>query len=295
MNDLQSTVPDDNALLRQSLYQGKLYLFRANTESRSLVDALLPEIDEVLGADGSARTAQFRLSDSDLFERVGGLRKRFYCSPEFHERAGRLMASLGFASADNAFDPVRLRVIAHASHLNPAAAPLFYGHRDTWYSNSQSMISWWIPLHDVAAEETFEFFPDDFSRPVRNDSEVFDFDHWVRDGQRRRIGWQDSETGRVERYPQLLEDPRGRRIAVTCRAGDILLFSAQHLHQTRPNLTGRTRFSVDFRTVHLGDHAAGRGAPNVDNRSTGSSLAQFVRLNESPTEKLGARSGEPRV
>ena len=42
-------------------------------------------------------------------------------------------------------------------------------------------------------------------------------------------------------------------------------------------MAGATRFSVDFRTVHLGDHRAGLGAPNVDNHSTGSALKDYVR------------------
>jgi hypothetical protein len=51
-----------------------------------------------------------------------------------------------------------------------------------------------------------------------------------------------------------------------------------HFHQTRKNATGRTRFSLDFRTVDLADHEAGVGAPNVDNRSTGSTVRDYVRI-----------------
>ena len=221
--------------------------------------------------------SQFRLSDSEYFAAIGRLRKLFYTQRKFHERLAEVMASARFDPAENAFDPIRLRAIAHDGHLNPAAQALYYGHRDTWYSNPQSMISWWIPLHDVRPEETFEFFPDHFDRVVPNDSECFDFDTWVAKGQARRIGWRDSQTGRMARYPQLLTEPTGHTIPVACHAGEILLFSGQHLHKTRPNRTGRTRFSIDFRTVHLEDHACGRGAPNVDNRSTGSSLPQMIR------------------
>jgi hypothetical protein len=121
------------------------------------------------------------------------------------------------------------------------------------------------------------FFPDEFTRPVVNDSEIFDFDAWVEDGQEKRVGWQNRRTGTTAGYPQLHEPPRGRRIPVTCRAGDILLFSGQHLHQTRNNTTRKTRFSMDFRTVHLKDHADGIEAINVDNQSTGLSLQQFVQ------------------
>ena len=40
---------------------------------------------------------------------------------------------------------------------------------------------------------------------------------------------------------------------VVGKPGSALLFSAQHLHATVPNTSGRTRFSIDFRTVHRED------------------------------------------
>ncbi len=46
--------------------------------------------------------------------------------------------------------------------------------------------------------------------------------------------------------------------------GDLLCFSGAHLHASVPNSTGLARFSVEARTVDVGDVAAGRGAPNVD-------------------------------
>ena len=153
------------------------------------------------------------------------------------------------------------------------------------------MLTWWIPLHDVAAEETFEFMPEAFATAVRNDSEIFDFDA-VGDGQEKRIGWQDRQTGQMERHPELLEPPPGRRIAFSACAGDILLFSAQHLHQTRRNTTGRARFSVDFRSVHLGDHEAGEGPANVDNRSAGSLLAQLVHSGHADSRRDPAGPAE---
>lgn len=276
MTKMHTLLDADNTVVRRKIYQGQLFARPATQGSTSLAKAVWDEVERELGADGPARTAQFRLSADEFFARVGRLRKRIYTSAQYHQRVFDLLRELGFSPADNAFDPIRLRVISHGGHHNPAARPMYHGHRDTWYSNPQSMITWWIPLHDVRPEETFEFFPDEFSREVSNDSEIFDFDDWVALGQDKRIGWQDEKTGRTAGYPRLLEPPQGRRIPVACGAGDVLLFSAQHLHQTRPNEVGETRFSIDFRTVHLSDHANGIGPSNIDNRSTGTSLRQFV-------------------
>ena len=273
---MQTQIQTDNQSVREQIYRGELFLLLATDASRALASTVWSELEHEFADVGPVREVQFYCSDDEFFEHVGRLRKRFYTSPLYHDMLTSLIHGLGFNAAEHAFDPIRLRVIPHDGHQRIAARPMYYSHRDTWYSNPQSMITWWIPLHDVCPEETFEFFPDEFERPVSNDSEIFDFDAWVADGQKRRIGWQDKRTGLEAGYPHLMEEPRGDRIPVACSAGDTLLFSAQHLHQTRPNTTGQTRFSIDFRTVHLTDHAAGIAPRNVDNRSTGSSLMQFV-------------------
>jgi len=59
-----------------------------------------------------------------------------------------------------------------------------------------------------------------------------------------------------------------------------MIFSGAQLHSTVPNTSGRTRFSIDFRTVHVDDVRAHRGAPNVDVRCTGTTLRDFVRASD---------------
>jgi hypothetical protein len=44
-----------------------------------------------------------------------------------------------------------------------------------------------------------------------------------------------------------------------------------------PNTSGRTRFSIDFRTVSLVDVKAKNGAPNLDSHPIGTSLRDFMR------------------
>ena len=47
-----------------------------------------------------------------------------------------------------------------------------------------------------------------------------------------------------------------------------------------PNTSGRTRFSIDFRTVNFTDVKNQTGAPNVDSECTGTSLRDFVRASD---------------
>jgi hypothetical protein len=268
--------PSENAAFRRSLYDGAVVRLAPTADSERLVAAVLTLVDEELGRDGPAREAQVRLSNDEVVRRIGRLRKVLYTEPRFHEAVSTMIAGCGFDPGRSAFDPIRLRVVTDHGFENPQAAPVYYAHRDTWYANPQAMITWWVPLHDVAEEETFVFFPDHFARHVANNSHEFDYDEWVRDGWNRKIGWQGSDASAL--YPGLPgEMDAGRRLTVSARAGEILLFAGAHFHQTRPNTTGRTRFSLDFRTVNLDDYAQGLGAPNVDNRSRGSALRDYVR------------------
>jgi hypothetical protein len=75
----------------------------------------------------------------------------------------------------------------------------------------------------------------------------------------------------LEREPEL-------RLIVP--VGGIMLFSGAQMHSSVPNTSGRTRFSVDFRTVHEGDAAGFRGAPNVDSHCTGTTMRDYLRATD---------------
>ena len=57
----------------------------------------------------------------------------------------------------------------------------------------------------------------------------------------------------------------------------MILFSGAYMHATVPNTSGRTRFSIDFRTVNLDDVMTHEGAANVDSECTGTTLRDFLR------------------
>jgi hypothetical protein len=277
MEQIQTVVPPDNERLRRALYEGAIFRLAPVPATQRLVAEVLALIENELGQDGPIREAQFRRSGDELFQAVGRLRKRLFEERRFVGMMSDVVASFGFDPDENAFDPVRLRVMTHLGHENPRAAPVYYAHRDTWYAHPQCQISWWVPLHDLTEQQTFVFFPDHLRQGVENDSGKFNYDDWVRGRDSLRIGWQDKNAGLTALYPATHADlSAARRVPFACRAAEVILFAGAHLHQSVPNETGLTRFSVDFRTVHLRDHQSGIGAPNADNRSTGSALQHYV-------------------
>ncbi|MEZ6015954.1 MAG: hypothetical protein R3F49_12620 [Planctomycetota bacterium] len=269
-------LPADNAEARAALYAGEVFLTPPTRASLALADEVSGLLEDALGP--APRLAQHRLSDADFFQRIGAARRTLFTDERFIAATREVAVSAGFDPSEFAFDPVRLRTVLDGGDREPRARAVYYPHRDIWYGHPASLIVWWIPLDALAPDETFVLYPDRLDVPVPNDSEVFDYDAWVAAGYDLRIGWQDRESGLTARYPGVVGDvDPGRAIGFGCERADNLVFAGAHFHRTLPQRSGRTRFSLDFRVVHLGDLAAGRGAPSVDDRSRGCAVPHYVQ------------------
>lgn len=273
---IQTQSPAHNVALRTALYDGDVFLLAANESSRVLGNTVRALLRKHLGED--YRSIRHSAHETSFFEIMAHLRRELYLEPEPQRLIAQLVASLGFDPNRSTCDPLRLRAVLHAGHLNPRAKAVYYPHRDTWYSHPQSLITCWIPLDHLPAEETFVFFPDQFKQAVPNNSEIFDYHRWVQQNWDLKIGWQKKDDGLMARYPELTGPlPKDAlKVGFSCQPDQVLLFSGQHLHQTLAQSSGRNRFSLDFRLVQLDDHEAGLGAPRVDNRSTGSALPHYI-------------------
>jgi hypothetical protein len=265
---IRSDLLDPDAL-RAALHEGAIFLRPASAASLALVRAVEERAVRSFGDD--LRAVHERWSGAEIFAKTRAIRAELAGEPGWLDHVAAVARGLGFAPGELRVDPPRLRVIQHRGHEDPAAAPAYYAHRDTWYGNPACQINVWIPLHDVIEDETFAFYPSLFASPIANDSGAFELDDFLR---RASAG---SPSPRA--YPRALvaPDPAGK-LPFSASRGQILLFSAAHLHEPRRNATGRTRLSVDFRLVHEADHAAGRGAPNADNQARGSTYGSYSRL-----------------
>jgi hypothetical protein len=138
------------------------------------------------------------------------------------------------------------------------------------------------------------FHPRYWSEPVKNSSHTYNYAEW---NQKNRYNAAQHVKSDNRVQPKALEplemDPQLR---VVMPVGGVLIFSGAHMHSTVPNSTGRTRFSIDFRTVHLDDVAAMRGAPNIDSRCTGTTMKDYLRatdLNHIPPEIVARHDTPP--
>ena len=182
-------------------------------------------------------------------------------------------AAVGWNAEGVLMDAVRLRAVSPGLERVPAAAAVFYCHRDTWYGNPKCQVNGWLPLHDVNGENSFRFFLDYFHKPIENDSERFVAADFAGEGGFGRVAG-----GEMSTYPRALVEPQGAQRDIEQSGGDLLLFSAAHLHQTQVNRTNKVRFSLDFRFFYQEDLENGVGAPDPDNRSQGLGLESYRAL-----------------
>lgn len=262
--------------LPAAFYAGKIALLPPSPSSLALVQTLQTRLQQALFPAPLIATAHGVLVPDLLRKRLHHLRTQLYSDPPvlraLAQIVAELAAELGWAELPY-LDLPRLRAIVPQMHRLPEAADAFSAHRDSWYANPPAQINLWIPLGDYPAAQTFVFYPSYFDQAVPNNSEVFDYDQW-----RAAVGWQSLNRPADAVYPQALAIPEAEPLGFACQAGQRLLFSGSHLHQPLPNLSEEIRFSLDLRLVCKDDFEQGRGAPQADNRSQGSTWPEFVPL-----------------
>ena len=236
-----------------------------------------PWIEEAYGADPTR--AQYPMT-AEQFSAIGGpLKPRFIHHPETMKLLKRVVAACGGDLDDTYIDVPRLRLVTSDGFLTSGVGYAHHPHRDTWYSAPMCQINWWIPIYDFEPESSMAFHLHYFSQLIKNGSACFSYYRWNLDG-RKNSGQYTKINTRQQPKPEepLQLEPQVRPV---CRAGGIVMFAAAQLHSTFPNISGRTRFSLDFRTVSRADLEQHRGAPNLDSHCTGTSLRDFRRSGDS--------------
>jgi hypothetical protein len=262
---------------RRSLYDGQLFLFSPTSSSLELV-GLAREMARDAFAPLDPESAQFSLPVEKYVEILAGLKPRFIHHPKCKELLPRILGELGCDLAKTYFDVPRLRTATSDGYLTAGIAYAFHPHRDTWYSAPMFQVNWWMPVYDIEPENAMAFHLRYWARAVRNGSAEYNYAEWNRESRRNAAQHITVDTRKQPRPEESVElDPQVRLI---CPPGGIVVFSGAHLHSTVPNTSGRTRYSIDFRTVHLDDANADGGAPNVDSASTGTTMADYLRCTD---------------
>jgi hypothetical protein len=254
--------PVGNRVQRARMYDGAI---NVTTPSATSVEFAM-FARELIGEAFDGRDpefAQFDLPVEEYGAILDVLVPRFVQHPESRRFVQRLLAERDCDPISTYFDVPRLRTTPSDDYLETGIAYGWRPYRDTWYSAPVAQLNHWMSVYDISEDNAMAFHTEYFNCAVENDSQLYDHHRYVRAASHPLPGL----TGAV--------DLLSSTVFVT-PAGGILEFSGHHLHSNVPNTSGRTRFSIDFHTVDIADIRAGLGARNVDGRSTGSSIRDFM-------------------
>ncbi|MBY0402980.1 MAG: hypothetical protein K2X66_03720, partial [Cyanobacteria bacterium] len=273
------------AAFKRGIYDGEIFLLPAHSESLEFVDGVKSQLKTLFPGTADLQTLHLEQSGENLYQQLSPIRQMIsepdmvlawgpYLFNSFFKKYG---TEALFALNNICMDRFRLRCNPpmSADLPNGNSEPVYRQiHRDTWYANPHCQINGWISLFDGEVPQTFRFFPLYFHTSIENTSSDFDYGEWS-----KVVGFQSPHTTSSQAYPTVKAPPENSLgQGFSCKAGDLLLFSGHHLHQTSVNTTPFSRLSVDFRWVDVEDKRMNRGPLNVDNASAGDASLDYLPL-----------------
>lgn len=286
-----SPVNDD--VRRQQLYSGQLFVYSPQPSTVAFCKFAQSLIEGAFGGL-NPREAQHAMPVERYAEILAELKPSFIHHPKSKEFLQQILADLGCDLSKTYFDVPRMRSSTSDGYLTSGIAYAWHPHRDTWYSAPMSQINFWMPIYEITSENAMAFHPHYWAEAVSNSSRQYNYAEW-------------NKLYRQTAAQHLKEDPRplpratkplqlDPQIRLICPVGGIILFSGAQMHSSVPNTSGYTRFSIDFRTVHIDDVLAFGGAPNVDSECTGTTMDDYIRgtdLTHIPSDVVAMYENRP--
>jgi hypothetical protein len=274
MTNVFFDAPFTDDLRREHLFKGDLFAFSPRPSTVALAQFAQQMIEEAF-APRHPQYAQFELGPEELAAILGNLKPRFTNHPRAKELLQGILREFGCELSETYFDVPKMRSMTSGDHLKAGIALAFDLHRDSWFASPLCQQNWWLPIYEIGPDDALAFHSRYWSEPVRNGSGGYNQYEWNQTGRKMAAQYVKSDTRKVPHPEQPVElDPQIRLIT---RPGGVIIFSGAQMHSTVPNTAGRTRFSIDFRIVHVDDVRAKRGAPNLDSAATGTTLWELMR------------------
>ena len=258
----RGTLPED---ISSALFDGALIVFRGVDPLQRLIRRARLLVEEVFESSDPENDAP-RVTPALFRQTAIRARKAVEQDADADRYWRECLAVAGYDPDACHLDRIRLRVVPSASETHGRVIRPLPAHRDTWGSGILAQINWWLPLYPLVPGRTMVMWPELFRRPMANDSAEWDYEALIQGGRRD--------------YPLLpvaTEALGESGTPVLIEPGELLAFSAAHLHASTTDASGLCRISIDTRTVWAGDLTAGRGASNVDGRMRREQWEWFTR------------------
>lgn len=273
----------DDETRRELIFDGALIVNNVCNSSRELCEFAKNLVVEAFGDD--PESSQFTMPVESFVKIASPLKSHFTNDEKTAELIINILKEFGCDLDNTFFDVPRLRIVSHDGYLSSGVGYAYKAHRDTWYSSPQSQVNWWVPVFDAPPSRTMGIYTQWWGESFPNSSEDFNYDHWCNVERKSAVNQIYVDTRKHPLPKGELNDDAELRIGL--KTGELLQFSAAHLHRTVPNSSGLTRFSIDFRTVHLEDIENSNGAQNVDNKAIGTTFGDFRKASDlSPVPQM---------
>jgi hypothetical protein len=275
MNTVYYDPPCDDQVRRNNLYEGQLVVLSPRKSSLAFCQFARELITDAF-SPLDPETAQYHLPVEEYALILGKLKPTFIHHPESKKHLRNILEECGCDLEKTYYEVPKLRSSTSDGYLTTGIAYAWHPHRDTWTAALPCQINWWIPVYELRSDNAMTFFPRYWNEPVKNSSSGYNYYLWNKQHRGAHV------TQYLKEDPRPLPRPTEPldmvpEVRLICPVGGIILFSGAHLHASVPNTSGRTRFSFDFRTVHLDDVGAKHGAPNIDSQCKGHMLRDYIR------------------
>ena len=266
--------PLTQTTVSEALFAGELLVFAQLPAVQTLVELA----DRLLrsgfadAANADIGRVEWQTPAAPFRRRCADVQTAFQHSGEAKRHFIRILSQIGLDHRRTYLDKMGLRVVAaQASHLGRRLAGTAI-HRDSWGANIYQQLNWWLPVYDLHHDNTLVIYPDYWQRAVANNSAQWSYDAYRtacrNTPDREPVGYPAAPT-----VQQPIALQHGLRIDI--RPGELLCFSAAHLHGGLANTSGVTRVSIETRSVHQEDIDAGRSAPDIDGHYPGTHPGWF--------------------
>ena len=238
---------------KEEIYSGRIFSFKKNSISLKLV----AEIKNLISTSYEGHLDNFHHFEKheDLSVKlINELKNQKTLKDLFKS----FLTDIGFNQGKTYWDKFVVRIAPASEKFKPRENSRIGIHRDTWGTNIHQQINWWAPINDLDVKNTLIFYPDYFSKKVRNSTASWDLNVYLEKRKQNDYSYPSA--------PELLESLATdiKILPITIEPGEILCFSGSHLHSSTKEKSLKTRFSYEIRTVCMDDIESNIQAPNID-------------------------------
>ena len=241
----------DSNKFKTSIFNGKIFISQGFSSLLSLIN----EVENYFLNYFNVSINEFVEDNSIILqeEEIMKFQKLIKQSKPLYKKFIIFLKDLDFEIHDTYCDQMTIRF---SPSINEDAKGLLRPvkpHRDTWASNFQHQINWWIPLHDLSKQNSIFFIPKYFTKKVKNNSKDWSFELF------KQGHIKSSTPVSLQNFSPV--DYKTKKLNL----GDAFCFSGNHIHGSklgsfrRLNLETRTLCKKDLKRFHI--------PKNVDNKN----------------------------